>query len=63
MLTLISMRASITFAAGQISELGRYEVHREKSFPGFGIGMSITWMNIVLQWCMYGGFSVFCLLF
>ena len=31
---LVSMRPSITFAAGQI---GRYEVHREESLPGFGM--------------------------
>ena len=37
-----SMRASITFAAGQGSEIGRYEVPRGESFPGLGIGMPIT---------------------
>ena len=42
MLTLISMRVSITFAAGQRSEIGRYEVHREESLPGFGMGMTIN---------------------
>ena len=31
MLTLVSMRASITFAAGQSNEIGRYEVPREES--------------------------------
>ena len=40
MLTLISMRASITFAAGQRSEIGQYEMHREESLPGFGMGMT-----------------------
>ena len=29
------------FAAGQRSEIGRYEVHREESLPGFGMGMTI----------------------
>ena len=41
MLTLVSMRASITFASGQRSEIGRYEVHREESLPGFRMGMTI----------------------
>ena len=40
-LTMVSMRASITFAAGQSSEIDRYEVHREESFPGLGIGMTV----------------------
>ena len=40
-LTVVSMRASITFAAGQSSEMGRYDVHREESLPGLGIGMTI----------------------
>ena len=35
------MRASITFAAGQSSELGQYEDPREESLPGLGIGMTI----------------------
>ena len=34
------MRASITFAAGQRSEIGRYEVHRTESLPGFVMGMT-----------------------
>ena len=41
MLTVVSIRASITFAAGQSSEIGRYEVPREESLPGLGIGMTI----------------------
>ena len=41
MLTVLSMRAVITFAAGQSSEIGRYEVPREESLPGLGIGMTI----------------------
>ena len=41
MLTVIGMRCSITFAAGQSSEIGQYEVPREESFPGSGIGMTI----------------------
>ena len=40
MLTVVSMRASITFAVGQSSEIGRYEVPREESLPGLGIGMT-----------------------
>ena len=40
-LTVVSIRASITFAAGQSSEIGRYEVPREESLPGLGIGMTI----------------------
>ena len=35
------MRASITFAAGQSSEIGRYEIPREESLPGFRIRMAI----------------------
>ena len=38
---MISMRASINFAAGQSSEGSRYEVHREESLPGLLIGMAI----------------------
>ena len=33
-------RASITFAAGQSSEIGRYEFLREESLPGLGIWMT-----------------------
>ena len=40
------MRASITFVAGQSSEIGRYEVHREASLPGLGIGMTIDDLQI-----------------
>ena len=40
-LTVETMRASITFAAGQSSKIGRYEVPREESLPGLGIGMTI----------------------
>ena len=40
-LTVVSIRASITFAAEQSSEIGRYEVPREESLPGLGIGMTI----------------------
>ena len=47
MLTEESMRASITFAAGQSSEIGRYEVLREESLPGLGIGMTIDDFQIV----------------
>ena len=38
---VVSMRASITFAAGQSSEIDRYEVPREESLPGLGVGMTI----------------------
>ena len=41
MLTVVSMRASITFAAGQSSEIGRCEVPREGSLPGLGIRVTI----------------------
>ena len=41
MLTVVSMRASIPFAAGQSTEIGRYEVPREESLPGLGIWMTI----------------------
>ena len=34
------MRASITFAAGQSSENGRYDVPCEESLPGLGMGMT-----------------------
>ena len=34
------IRDSDTFAAGQISEIERYEVPTEVSLPGFGFGMS-----------------------
>ena len=36
-LTVVSMRSSITFAAGKIGEIGRYEVPREESLPGLDI--------------------------
>ena len=29
-----------TFAAGQRSDIGRYEVNREESLPGFGMVMT-----------------------
>ena len=41
MLTVVSIRSSITFAAGQSSEIGRYEVPGEESLSGLGIGMTI----------------------
>ena len=41
MLTVVSMRASITLAARQSSENGRYEVPREESLTGLGIEMAI----------------------
>ena len=39
-LTVVSMRASTTFAAGQSSEIGRYEVTSEESLSGLVIGMT-----------------------
>ena len=38
-LTVVSMRATTTFADGQKSEIDRYEVLREDALPGFGMGM------------------------
>ena len=40
MLTLVSMRTSITFAAGKGSEIDRYEVYIEESLHAFGMGMT-----------------------
>ena len=40
-LTVVSMGASITFAAGQSSEIDIYELPREDSLLGFGIRMTI----------------------
>ena len=40
-LTVVSIRGSITFAAGQSSEIGRYEVPGEESLLGIGIEMTI----------------------
>ena len=45
-LTVVSMRASLTFAAGQSSEIGRYEVPREVSLPGLVIEMTIDAFQI-----------------
>ena len=39
--TVVSMRASITFTAGQSSEIGRYEVPREESLPDLVMPYSI----------------------
>ena len=58
MLTVVSIRASITFAAGQSSEIGRYEVAREESSPGLGIGMTIDDFQIAgirAAWVKRGG--------
>ena len=38
---LVTMRASINFAARKRSEIGRYEVPREESSPGFGMRMTL----------------------
>ena len=40
-LTVVSMRVSIALTAGQSREIGQYEVPREESLPGLGIGMTI----------------------
>ena len=48
-LTVASMIASITFAAGQSSEIVRYAVPREQSFPGLRIGMTIDDFQIALS--------------
>ena len=40
-LTMGSTSASKTFAAGHMSEMGRYDVPCEESLPGFGIGMTM----------------------
>ena len=45
-MTEVSIRACITFAAGQSSEIGRYEIPREESLPGLGIGMTIDDVQI-----------------
>ena len=41
MLTVVSMRASITFVAAQRSEIARYEVTIEESLSGLEIRMTI----------------------
>ena len=46
LLTVGSKRASITFAAGQTSEIGREEVLREESLSGFVIGMTMDGFQI-----------------
>ena len=51
MLIVVSMRASITFAVGQSSEIGRYEVPREESLSGLGIGMPID--DFQIAWIRY----------
>ena len=40
MLTVVSMRASITFAAGQSNEIGRYAAPRKEFLPDLGIGVT-----------------------
>ena len=47
-LTVVSMTASIIFATGKSSEIGRYEVPREESLPGLGIGMTIDDLQIAV---------------
>ena len=51
------MRASITFAAGQSSEIGRYDMPCEESLPGLGMGMTnevfLIEGTIVLLFCYY----------
>ena len=43
MIILVSIRASITFTAGQRSAIGRYDVYRVESLPGLGMGMTIDY--------------------
>ena len=50
LLIMDRIRDSSTFAAGQRSEIGRYEVHREVSLPGFGIGMINEEFHIAGIW-------------
>ena len=45
-LTVVSMRASIPFDVGQSSEIDWYEVPREESLSGLGIGMTIDYFQI-----------------
>ena len=47
-LRVVSMRLSITYAARQSSEIGRYEVPREEYLSGLGIGMTIDDFQIAL---------------
>ena len=42
----VNMRTSIMCIAGQRSEIDRYEVPREESVPGFGMGMTIDDLQI-----------------
>ena len=46
MLTIVSMRASITFAAGQSRKIGRYVDPIEESLSGLGIGMTLDYFQI-----------------
>ena len=39
--TVVIMKTSITFAAEQSSEIDRYEVPREESLSGLGVGMTL----------------------
>ena len=45
----VSMGASITFIAGKRSEIGRSEVPREESLPGFSMGMTIDDVQIIVE--------------
>ena len=45
------IRDSSTLAAGQKSEIGRYEVPSEVSLPGFGIGMTNADFHIAGTCC------------
>ena len=47
MLTVVSMRASITFAAGKSIDIGRYEVPKEKFLQDLGIEMTKDDFQIV----------------
>ena len=50
-LAVVSMRASMTLAAGKSSEIGRCEVPREESLPGLGIGMTID--DFQIAWILH----------
>ena len=49
MLTVVSMRAIITFATEQSREIGRYQVPRKVSLSDLGIGMTIDDIQIAVM--------------
>ena len=48
---MVSIRAYITFAAGQSSDIGRYEVSREESLSGLGIGLIMD--DFQIAWILH----------